>query len=114
MTMTSRAEPAVEVADLTRTFGRVAALDRGSFTVDHGEIFGLLGPNGAGKSTAMRILLTLLRPTAGRARVAGLDVMTRYVWSLAGCLRTHRRSAAHRHGEHHVHGRDVPHEGPRC
>jgi ABC-2 type transport system ATP-binding protein len=72
--MSSRADPAVEVENLTRTFGATTALDRVSFTVDRGEIFGLLGPNGAGKTTAMRILLTLLRPTTGRARVAGLDV----------------------------------------
>jgi ABC-2 type transport system ATP-binding protein len=74
--MSSRADPAVEAEDLTRTFGATTALDRASFTVHRGEIFGLLGPNGAGKTTAMRILLTLLRPTAGRARVAGLDVAT--------------------------------------
>jgi ABC-2 type transport system ATP-binding protein len=72
--MSSRADPAVEAEDLTRTFGATTALDRASFTVYRGEIFGLLGPNGAGKTTAMRILLTLLRPTSGRARVAGLDV----------------------------------------
>jgi ABC-2 type transport system ATP-binding protein len=72
--MSSRAEPAVEAEDLTRTFGTTIALDRASFRVSRGEIFGLLGPNGAGKTTAMRILLTLLRPTTGRARVAGLDV----------------------------------------
>jgi ABC-2 type transport system ATP-binding protein len=72
--MSSRADPAVEAEDLTRTFGATTALDRASFTVYRGEIFGLLGPNGAGKTTAMRILLTLLRPTSGWARVAGLDV----------------------------------------
>jgi ABC-2 type transport system ATP-binding protein len=72
--MSSRAEPAVEAENLTRTFGATTALDQASFTVHRGEIFGLLGPNGAGKTTAMRILLTLLRPTSGRARVAGLDV----------------------------------------
>ena len=65
---------AVEVADLTRDFGETKALDGVSFRVGAGEIFALLGPNGAGKTTAMRILLTLLRPTAGTARVAGLDV----------------------------------------
>ena len=77
--MTSRAEPAVEVEDLTRDFGATRALDGASFTVGQGEIFGLLGPNGAGKTTTMRILLTLLRPTAGRARVVGLDVAAQQV-----------------------------------
>jgi ABC-2 type transport system ATP-binding protein len=67
-------DDAVEVSGLTRDFGPTRALDDVSFGVAPGEIFGLLGPNGAGKTTAMRILLTLLRPTAGRARVAGLDV----------------------------------------
>ena len=77
--MTCRADPAVEVEDLTRDFGANRALDRANFTVGQGEIFGLLGPNGAGKTTTMRILLTLLRPTVGRARVAGLDVATQQV-----------------------------------
>ena len=72
--MSCRAEPAVEVEDLTRDFGATRALDGATFAVGQGEIFGLLGPNGAGKTTTMRILLTLLRPTAGRARVTGLDV----------------------------------------
>ena len=72
--MSSRPEPAVEVAGLTRDFGSTRALDGVTFTVTAGEIFGLLGPNGAGKTTAMRILLTLLRPTTGRARIRGLDV----------------------------------------
>jgi ABC-2 type transport system ATP-binding protein len=74
MTTSCRAEPAVEVEDLTRDFGATRALDGATFAVGRGEIFGLLGPNGAGKTTTMRILLTLLRPTAGRARVTGLDV----------------------------------------
>jgi ABC-2 type transport system ATP-binding protein len=72
--MNSRADLAVEAENLTKTFKTTTALDHASFRVYQGEIFGLLGPNGAGKTTAMRILLTLLRPTAGRARVAGLDV----------------------------------------
>ncbi|HEY2508130.1 MAG TPA: ATP-binding cassette domain-containing protein [Streptosporangiaceae bacterium] len=65
---------AVEVSNLRRTFGTTTALDGASFTVGYGEIFGLLGPNGAGKTTAIKILLALLRPTAGRARVTGIDV----------------------------------------
>ncbi len=72
--MSSKAEPAVEAEDVTRAFGTTIALDGATFAVAKGEIFGLLGPNGAGKTTMMRVLLTLLRPTAGRARVAGLDV----------------------------------------
>jgi ABC-2 type transport system ATP-binding protein len=75
-TTSSRAELAVEAENLTKLFGTTIALDGATFTVARGEVFGLLGPNGAGKTTMMRVLLTLLRPTAGRARVAGLDVAT--------------------------------------
>jgi ABC-2 type transport system ATP-binding protein len=74
--MTSSADAAVEVSGLTKDFGATRALDAATFDVASGEIFGLLGPNGAGKTTTMHILLTLLRPTAGTARVAGCDVTT--------------------------------------
>jgi len=62
--MTGRSD-AVVVSGLTKEFGATRALDGISFRVSPGEIFALLGPNGAGKTTVMRILLTLLRPTAG-------------------------------------------------
>jgi drug efflux transport system ATP-binding protein len=65
---------AVEVEDLVKQFGDFVAVDHVSFQVSRGEIFGFLGPNGAGKSTVIRILLGLLKPTAGHARVAGHDV----------------------------------------
>jgi ABC-2 type transport system ATP-binding protein len=74
--MTSSANAAVEVNGLTKDFGATRALDKATFDVARGEIFGLLGPNGAGKTTTMRILLTLLKPTAGTASVAGYDVTT--------------------------------------
>jgi ABC-2 type transport system ATP-binding protein len=64
----------VEAHGLTKDFGTTRVLDGATFTVAAGEIFGLLGPNGAGKTTTMRILLTLLKPTAGTARIAGYDV----------------------------------------
>jgi ABC-2 type transport system ATP-binding protein len=66
---------AVQASRLCRSFGATTALDGASFTVGYGEIFGLLGPNGAGKTTAIKILLALLRPTAGRAWVTGVDVV---------------------------------------
>lgn len=71
----------IHVERLTKSFndlrrGSVSALDQVSFDVQPGEIFGLLGPNGAGKSTCLRILSTVLRPTGGRATVAGYDVAT--------------------------------------
>lgn len=67
--------PAVEVDDLARTFGDVRAVDGVSFAVARGQVLGLLGPNGSGKTTTMRVLSTLLPPTAGRARVLGHDVV---------------------------------------
>jgi len=67
--------PAIKVHDLVRRFGAFTAVDRVSFQVARGEIFGLLGPNGAGKSTTFRMLCGLLRPSGGTARVAGQDLM---------------------------------------
>jgi ABC-2 type transport system ATP-binding protein len=72
--MTPSPAPAIEVEGLVRRFGDFTAVDDVSFTVEPGELFGFLGPNGAGKTTTISILCTLLRPTAGRARVAGYDV----------------------------------------
>jgi ABC-2 type transport system ATP-binding protein len=66
--------PVVETKNLSRHFGRVAAVDDVSFHVEAGEIFGLIGPNGAGKSTLIKILTTLLPPSSGVATVAGFDV----------------------------------------
>lgn len=65
---------AIVVRDLTRRFGQFVAVDRVSFAVARGEIFGFLGSNGAGKSTTIRMLCGLLAPTSGSARVGGIDV----------------------------------------
>src|ERR1700744_6613351 len=69
----------IEARGLTRTFKsrkRVVQAVRGvDLTVDGGEIVGFLGPNGAGKTTTLRMLTTLLRPTAGTARVVGADLL---------------------------------------
>lgn len=62
--------------DLTRRFGNFTAVDHISFDVGQGEVFGFLGANGAGKTTAMKMLIGLLAPTSGEARVAGLDLKT--------------------------------------
>lgn len=65
---------AIEAHELTHKFGNFTAVDKISFTVDKGEIFGFLGANGAGKTTAMRMLCGLLSPSSGSASVAGFDV----------------------------------------
>lgn len=67
---------AVSCRDLTRKFGTFTATENVSFEVRKGEIFGLLGPNGAGKSTTFKMLCGLLRPSAGEARVTGIDLRT--------------------------------------
>ena len=67
---------AIEAHELTRTFGDFTAVDRISFDVRQGEVFGFLGANGAGKTTAIRMLTGLLTPSGGSARVAGHDVST--------------------------------------
>jgi ABC-2 type transport system ATP-binding protein len=67
---------AVEVKNLVKRFGNFVAVDRVSFAVRRGEIFGFLGPNGAGKSTTIRMLCALLLPTSGRATVGGMDLAT--------------------------------------
>lgn len=63
--------PVVSVRDLSKCYGDVVAVDRLSFTLEHGTITGFLGPNGAGKTTTLRIMLGLAAPTAGEALVFG-------------------------------------------
>ncbi len=67
-------DAAIQVENLSKIYGRVRAVDGASFSCRRGEVFGLLGPNGAGKSTTLRVLATVIRPTGGRALVAGYDV----------------------------------------
>ena len=67
--------PAILAEGLEKSFGNTRALDGLSLAVEEGTVLGVLGPNGAGKTTAVRILTTLLKPDAGRAEVAGLDVL---------------------------------------
>src|SRR5499427_3847765 len=63
---------AVEVRGLTKTFGRVAAVRDMSFTAPAGQVTGFLGPNGSGKTTTLRMVLGLIRPTAGQALIGGV------------------------------------------
>lgn len=67
---------AIQVENLTRRFDTFIAVDRVSFRVERGEVFGFVGSNGSGKSTTIRMLCGLLTPTEGSARVAGLDIRT--------------------------------------
>ncbi len=69
-------EPAIELRSISRHFGAIQAVDRVSFTVQRGAIFGLLGPNGSGKSTIIRMLLGIMPATSGSATVLGFDSQT--------------------------------------
>ena len=69
----------IEAITLTRKFSEFTAVDRLSFQVNPGEIYALLGPNGSGKSTTMRMLLGLLKPTMGTARINGFDIQENVV-----------------------------------
>jgi len=75
VTATAVTASAIEAHDLTRRFGDFVAVDRITFDIRAGEVFGFLGANGAGKTTAIRMLTGLLAPTNGRAIVAGHDVV---------------------------------------
>ena len=68
---------AIEVADVTKSYGNHVAVDDVSFTVERGEAFGFLGPNGAGKSTTINMLLDYVRPTTGSITVCGFDAQKR-------------------------------------
>ena len=79
---------AIEVTDLSKKFGDFTAVDRVSFNIARGEIFGLLGPNGSGKTTTIRMITGLLKPTAGNASVMGEDMskMADFVQSRIGYM----------------------------
>ncbi|RJP65929.1 MAG: ABC transporter ATP-binding protein [Candidatus Abyssobacteria bacterium SURF_17] len=72
----NNSEKAVVVKDLEKRFGSFVAVNRVTFDVPRGEIFGFLGPNGAGKSTTIRMLCGILSPTGGAGTVAGFDIRT--------------------------------------
>jgi ABC-2 type transport system ATP-binding protein len=67
--------PAIHITDLTRRYGKDRGIEKINLQVEEGEIFGFIGPNGAGKSTTIRVLLNLLFPTSGSARIMGLDIV---------------------------------------
>jgi len=67
--------PAIQISDLTKRYGKDRGIESINLQVEKGEIFGFIGPNGAGKSTTIRVLLNLLFPTSGEARIMGMDVV---------------------------------------
>ena len=69
-------DPAIQIENVSKSYGRIQALDDLSLTIRSGEIFGLVGANGAGKTTLIKILTGILRPDAGRVRVIGLDPLS--------------------------------------
>jgi ABC-2 type transport system ATP-binding protein len=90
----------IETFALTKRYGQTRGIEDLDLRVDHGEVFGYLGPNGAGKTTTIRLLLDLIRPTRGRATIAGLDTrrdsleVRRRTGYLPGELRLAPRSTA--------------------
>jgi ABC-2 type transport system ATP-binding protein len=74
----------VEARGLSKTYGEITAVDEVDLTVEKGDVYGYLGPNGAGKTTSLRMLLGLIRPTAGSARLFGRDPMLEGVRALEG------------------------------
>jgi ABC-2 type transport system ATP-binding protein len=74
--MSDSGSEVVYVKDLEKRFGRFVAVDKISFSVKKGEVFGFLGPNGAGKSTTIRMLCGIITPTSGYGHVAGHDIFT--------------------------------------
>ena len=71
--MRDEGAPALQLNDVTKKYGQVAALRELSMAVEAGEMFGLIGPDGAGKTTAIRLMCGLLKPDGGRVRVLGRD-----------------------------------------
>jgi ABC-2 type transport system ATP-binding protein len=68
-------EPIIDITDLSKFYGKARGIEHVNLGIEEGEIFGFIGPNGAGKSTTIRILLNLIFPTGGSARIMGMDVI---------------------------------------
>jgi ABC-2 type transport system ATP-binding protein len=79
------ATPLIETRELTKRYGDKTAVDKVSFAVYGGEIFGFLGPNGAGKTTTLKMIVGLLHPTSGRIQVGGHDVVQDPIRAKAAC-----------------------------
>ena len=100
--------PAIETRDLRKRFGRHDAVRGIDLVVERGQVFGLIGPNGSGKTTTLKLLLDLLRPSAGRVRVLGLDPraagpsLRRRIGYLPGELRLDGRATGRRLLRHYA------------
>jgi len=80
--------PIIDITDLSKTYGKSRGIDHVNLKINEGEVFGFIGPNGAGKSTTIRILLNLIFPTGGSARIMGMDVIreTKKIKQLIGYI----------------------------
>jgi ABC-2 type transport system ATP-binding protein len=80
--------PVIDITDLSKFYGKIRGIEHVNLEIGEGEIFGFIGPNGAGKSTTIRILLNLIFPTRGSARIMGLDVIreTKKIKRLVGYI----------------------------
>jgi ABC-2 type transport system ATP-binding protein len=80
--------PVIDITDLSKSYGKARGIDHVSLEVAEGEIFGFIGPNGAGKSTTIRVLLNMIFPSAGSARIMGMDVIreTKKIKKLVGYI----------------------------
>jgi ABC-2 type transport system ATP-binding protein len=65
----------IDIRDLTKSYGKARGIEHVSLEVEEGDIFGFIGPNGAGKSTTIRVLLNLIFPTGGEAKIMGMDAV---------------------------------------
>lgn len=81
-----QAVPVIEASGLRKVFGPLVAVDSVDLALEPGRIYGLLGPNGSGKTTLIRLLLGLARPTAGRARLLGIDMPSRPTLARVGYM----------------------------
>ena len=81
-------EPVIEITDLSKFYGKARGIEHVNLQIHEGEIFGFIGPNGAGKSTTIRILMNMIFPTSGGAKIMGMDVVreTKKIKSLTGYI----------------------------
>jgi ABC-2 type transport system ATP-binding protein len=67
--------PVIDITNLSKFYGKARGIEHINLEINEGEIFGFIGPNGAGKSTTIRILMNMIFPTSGSARIMGMDVI---------------------------------------